>query len=113
LENCLYLIRVLHTCCSKKASSHCGRAAKLVPKIVTPAISAPPDAVGTRPAGGWRRPNSEARIRTSSHQHVRLNSAELDLLTKASEGIGSLASTWVRVTLLAEARKVLRRTREQ
>ncbi len=45
--------------------------------------------------------------------HVRLNSGELELLTKASEAIGSPVSTWARVTLLAEARKILRRAREQ
>jgi hypothetical protein len=44
---------------------------------------------------------------------VRLNSGELNLLTIASEAIGSPVSSWARVTLLAEARKILRRAREQ
>ena len=45
--------------------------------------------------------------------HVRMNDAELALLTEAATAIGSPVSTWARVTLLAEARKVLRRVREQ
>jgi hypothetical protein len=40
--------------------------------------------------------------------HVRLNAAELDLLARASEAAGAATSTWARIVLVAEARKVLR-----
>jgi len=45
--------------------------------------------------------------------HVRMNDAEMALLNEAATALGSPTSTWARVTLLAEARKVLRRAREQ
>jgi hypothetical protein len=50
---------------------------------------------------------------------IRLNDAQMELLTKAAELARSdeldsvTVSTWARSVLIAEARKVLRRAREQ
>jgi hypothetical protein len=51
--------------------------------------------------------------------NIRLNAAQMDLLTKAAQSVESAElddltiSSWARSVLIAEARRVLRRAREQ
>jgi uncharacterized protein (DUF1778 family) len=51
--------------------------------------------------------------------NIRLNAAQMDLLTKASQSAQSedldrfTVSSWARAVLVAEARKVLRRAQDQ
>jgi len=52
-------------------------------------------------------------VKKTDTMHVRLSPDELRLLNQAAEAVSSPLSVWARVTLLAEARKVLRKAREQ
>jgi hypothetical protein len=53
------------------------------------------------------RPSKTATI------HIRMEPTELELLDEASAAVGMSMSAWSRGVLLAEARKVMRKAREQ
>jgi uncharacterized protein (DUF1778 family) len=55
---------------------------------------------------------SRPHARKTDTVHIRLSPEELALISQAADAIGSPLSVWARVTLLAEARKVLRRARD-
>jgi hypothetical protein len=57
----------------------------------------------------YRRP----RPSKTSTAHIRMEPGDLELIDEASAALGMSVSAWARMVLLAEARKVLRRAREQ
>jgi hypothetical protein len=57
----------------------------------------------------YRRP----RPAKTAMMHIRMEPSELEVLDEASAALGMSISAWARSVLIAEARKVLRRAREQ